>query len=97
MKKEKKLAVALRYEDQDSIPVVLATGKGEIAEKILERARIEKIPEYKDEALAKILTTLEVGTKIPPELYAAVAKVVSFVWELDNKYSKVNQNENLKR
>lgn len=88
MKKNIDLAVALKYTGDEDSPIVLASGKGEIAEKILKKAKEENIPLYEDENLASVLTSLEVGTEIPPELYQAVAGVIAFVWNLDKKYGK---------
>jgi len=86
-----KLAVALKYEDDGGdAPVVVASGRGEIAEKILEMAHQEKVPIYKDQSLAQVLASLELGTEIPPELYQAVAQVIAFVWKIDEKYSGGN-------
>ena len=91
MKEPVKLAVALKYADDGlEAPVVIASGRGEIAEKILEMAHQEKVPVYKDQSLAQVLASLEMGTEIPPELYQAVAQVIAFVWQIDEKYSGGN-------
>src|SRR5665647_1521643 len=91
VKEPVKLAVALKYEDDGAdAPVVIASGRGEIAEKILQAAQKEKVPVYKDQSLAQVLASLEMGTEIPPELYQAVAQVIAFVWQLDKKYSGGN-------
>ncbi len=88
MKKPVKLAVALKYdEEKEEAPVVVASGRGEIAKKIIEKATEEDVPVYTDESLAQVLESLEVGTEIPPELYEAVAQVIAFVWQIDSKHS----------
>ncbi len=89
MKKSVKLAVALKYEEDGELeaPIIVASGRGEIAEKILATARQENIPVYQEPSLAQVLTSLELGTEIPPELYQAAAQVIAFVWQLDKKYS----------
>ena len=85
------LAVALKYEDDDQeAPVIVASGRGEIAEKIVAAAQQGKVPVYKDEAMAGILSSLELGTEIPPELYEAVAQIIAFVWRIDKKYAGGN-------
>jgi Uncharacterized homolog of the cytoplasmic domain of flagellar protein FhlB len=87
VKKPVKLAVALQYEaDKQEVPVIIASGRGEIAEKILAAAQQEKVPVYQDQSLVQVLTSLELGTAIPPELYQAVAQVIAFVWRMDQKY-----------
>lgn len=76
---EKKTAVALSYEAGDAAPKILATGKGYVAEKILETARQEQIPIHQDKQLAKTLSKLEIGDYIPQELYGIVAEILVFV------------------
>lgn len=68
--KVKDVAAALRYSHgKDSTPVVVATGKGDLAVKIMEIAQKEKIPVYRDSVLAQALVKLGAGTEIPPDLY----------------------------
>ena len=77
-------AVALRYDkDKDHAPKVIAKGRGEIAEKILEIAKAHNLPLYEDKNLVQILEALELETEIPPELYRAVAEVLSFIYRLN--------------
>jgi len=88
MKKPIKLAAALKYEEEEpGTPIVIASGQGEIAARILEIARREKVPVCEDQALAQVLVALEIGTEIPPELYQAVAQIIAFVWQMNKKYS----------
>lgn len=88
MKETIKLAVALKYEDDgDDAPKVIASGRGQIAEKMIQTAQDVKVPVYEDSSLAQVLASLDMGTEIPPQLYQAVAEVIAFVWRLDNKYS----------
>lgn len=74
-----KTAVALSYEDGDQAPKILATGKGYVAEKIIEAAKEENVPVHKDEKLADTLSKLEIGDYIPKELYGVVAEILVFV------------------
>ena len=77
-------AVALRYDkDKDHAPKVIAKGRGEIAEKILEIAKAHNLPLYEDKNLVQILEALELETEIPPELYRAVAEVLAFIYRLN--------------
>ena len=90
MEKEKiKTAVAIAYEPVDEAPKILATGKGEIAEKIIEKAKEEDVPFYKDSKLANTLSKLEIGDMIPPELYEVVAEILVFVDKMDRMKSKM--------
>ena len=72
-------AVALSYEEGDQAPKILATGKGYVAEKIIEAAKEENVPVHKDEKLAATLSKLEIGDYIPKELYGVVAEILVFV------------------
>ena len=85
--KKIKKAQALKYDpSKDNAPRIIATGRGQLAEKMIEKAKEENIPIYKDEHLAEALNKLEVGTEIPRELYEVVAEVLSFISRVDEQY-----------
>ena len=89
-KEEKvKTAVALAYEPGDVAPKILATGKGELAERIIEKGKEGNVPLYKDNKLANTLSKLEIGDTIPPELYDVVAEILVFVDDMDRLRSKI--------
>jgi len=76
-------ATALRYGDGAEAPEVVATGRGEIARKILDAAEEAGVPVRRDPALVEALTKLDVGQTIPPELYVAVAEALVWAYRLD--------------
>lgn len=82
-------AVALAYEPGDRAPKILATGKGHVAEKIIEKAKEEDVPLYADNELAGTLSKLQIGEMIPPELYEVVAEILVFVDDMDKLRSKL--------
>ncbi len=85
MKKIKK-AAALKYDRiKDSAPRVQAKGKGLIAEKIVEIAKLNNIPLHEDQDLVQVLEALDVDTQIPAELYRAVAEVLVFIYRLNKR------------
>ena len=89
-KREKdKTAVVLSYEPGDSAPKILATGKGHIAEKIIEEAKKNNVPFYQDNKLAETLSALEIGDAIPPDLYEVVAQILVFVDGMDKVKKKL--------
>ena len=97
MKQEKedlkrRTAVALSYEPGDVAPKILATGKGELAERIIRKGKEENIPLYKDNKLANTLSKLEIGDSIPPELYDVVAEILVFVDDMDRLRSKIGRS-----
>lgn len=75
-------AVALEYvPEKMPAPVVLAKGRGELAQKIKREARWHEIPIVENKPLAQALyRTVEVGGTIPAKLYTAVAEVLAFIY-----------------
>lgn len=88
--KSGKTAVALAYEPGDVAPKILATGKGEVADRIIEKAKESNVPLYKDNKLADTLSRLQIGDAIPPELYEVVAEILVFVDDMDRMKAKLN-------
>ncbi len=75
-------AAALRYEGEGA-PRVVATGAGEIAERIIQRAIEAGVPVRDDAALAEALARVEINQEIPMELYQAVAQALVWAHGLD--------------
>jgi FlhB-like protein len=76
------LACALKYaEDEDGAPVVVASGEGDLAARIIKAARDYGVPIVRDVPLARALRELEVGDVIPEALYEAVAEILRAAWE----------------
>lgn len=86
-----KIAVALEYTPGEQAPKILATGRGHIAESIIEKAGEADVPVYEDSKLASTLSKLEIGEMIPPELYTVVAEILVFVDECDKIKGKVGK------
>ncbi len=87
---EMKYAAALRYRPGiDESPVVVASGRGKIAEIIMKLAEEAGVPNHNEPALAKILSKLEPGTPIPEETYQLVAQILAFIWRLDKNYHPI--------
>lgn len=81
-----KIATAIKYDGQkNAAPVVTASGRGEIAEKIIELAREHGIPIKNDPQLAETLSKLKIGSEIPVELYRALAEILAFVYSLNEE------------
>ncbi|MCR4901479.1 MAG: EscU/YscU/HrcU family type III secretion system export apparatus switch protein [Butyrivibrio sp.] len=88
-KRKVKTAVALGYDpNEDGAPKVIASGRGAIAEKIIEKAEESNIPIHQDDKLADTLSRLEIGEMIPPELYEVVAEILVFVDAMDKIKAK---------
>jgi len=87
--KSKLKAIAIKYdEDKGKAPQIIATGKGKIAESILDIAEKNDIPFYEDEALANILSKLDLESEIPKELFSIFAEILAFVYHLEQMATK---------
>ena len=88
-KKKIKLAVAIEYNPEDMAPKIVATGRGKLAERIIEQAKENDVPVHQDEKLANTLSKLDIGEYIPPELYEVVAEILVFVDNMEKIRSKL--------
>lgn len=84
-----KQAIALEYDPNDEAPRVIASGKGALAERIIEKAKESDVPVHRDDKLAETLSRLEIGETIPPELYEVVAEILVFVDAMDKIKGKI--------
>lgn len=81
-----KKAVALKYEPgENTAPVVVAKGKGRLAEAIMEKAAENGIPIQQDASLVEVLSKLDLDQEIPAELYTLVAEILSFLYRSDQQ------------
>ena len=78
-------AVAMKYKVyEDNVPKVVAKGSGEIAQKIIQKAKEFDIPLFQNEILVDSLLKVN-SEEIPPELYKAVAEVFVWLYKLEEK------------
>lgn len=85
-----KVSVALEYTPGEEAPKIIASGRGLIAEKIIEKAKEADVPVYEDSKLANTLARLDIGDMIPPELYEVVAQILVFVDDCDRMRGKMS-------
>jgi flagellar biosynthesis protein len=76
-------AVALAYGEQEAAPLVLAKGRGELAERIIEKARQAGIYVHESPELVRLLLEVDIDTQIPPALYRAVAEVLAWLYRVE--------------
>ena len=97
---KRKVSVALEYVPGEEAPKIIASGKGVLAEKIIERAKEADVPaelvaqlstKYQIDMSVNTLSKLEIGDMIPPELYSVVAEILVFVDDMDRLRSKVKK------
>lgn len=80
------IAVALSYEGiEETAPEILASGRGAIAEQILQIAFDQGVRVRQDADLAQILGLLDVGDEIPVEAFAAVAEILAYVYRANGE------------
>jgi len=83
--KQRKKAVALKYELNNEAPIITAAGMGPIADKIIEKADESDVPVVYNKELTDLLSNVDIGKEIPEDLYEAVAYIIAFVTDLDKK------------
>ena len=76
-------AVALKYGANNVAPMIVASGMGYMAEKIVEVAADEGVPIYEDNSLATVLTQLQLGQESPESLYQAIVEIYVYFLKFD--------------
>jgi flagellar biosynthesis protein len=76
-------AVALRYGEGDPAPVVVAKGRGLVADEIVRRAREAGIFVHDSRELVALLMQVDLDARIPPALYLAVAELLAWLARVD--------------
>lgn len=80
-RKRQKVAVALDYElGGEQAPVVVASGRGSVAEQILHIAFAQGVKVREDPDLAELLAAVDVDSEIPLEAFAAVAEILVYLY-----------------
>ena len=80
------LAVALRYQPGEAdAPRVFASGRGEIAERILALAFEHGVKVREDADLAQLLAAVEIGEQIPVAAFAAVAEILVYIYRANRR------------
>ena len=77
-------AVAMKY-DGEGAPVVVASGMGYLAERMIEVASESGVPVYEDNSLATMLSQLALGQEIPDALYQAIVEIYVYFLNFDPK------------
>jgi flagellar biosynthesis protein len=80
-------AVALRYADGDAAPVVVAKGRGLLADEIIRRAREAGVFVHESRELVALLMQVDLDRRIPPPLYVAIAELLAWVYRVDGQRS----------
>jgi flagellar biosynthesis protein len=83
--KKTRKAVALAYEINSAAPRITGQGEGFVADAILAKAKEMGIPMRTEPELVEFLMQLKLNELVPPKLYAAVAEVLAWAYDLDGK------------
>jgi flagellar biosynthesis protein FlhB len=79
-------AIALKYEAEKGAPKVVAKGAGVIALRIRAEAETKGVPIVEDPPLTRTLfRACDLNTRIPAELFEAVARILAFVFGLRHR------------
>jgi flagellar biosynthetic protein FlhB len=81
------ISVALQYDaERMNAPTVVAKGADHLAIRIRQIAMKHGIPIVERKPLARALyKQVQVGQEVPPDLYAAVAEVLAYVYRLSGR------------
>ena len=82
----RQVAVALADDAaRPGMPTVVASGRGAVAEQILQMAFAHGVKVRTDPDLAEVLAAVEVDTVIPVEAFVAVAEILAYVYRANGK------------
>lgn len=80
------IAVALKYEEGQNAPLLVAKGADNVAVKIKEKASEAKVPIIENKPLARMIySEVELDSEIPVEMYQAVAEILALVYKIKRK------------
>lgn len=81
-------AVALAYLEHSGAPKVVAKGKGLIAEQIIQKAKDSGVFVHESRELVSLLMNVDLDQQIPSGLYQAIAELLAWVYQIENKEFK---------
>src|ERR1700744_2261255 len=81
----KTIAVALEEQAGTAAPKVTATGRGYVAEQILQIAFANDVKVRTDADLVQILAAVDVDSEIPTEAFPAVAEILNYVYRANGR------------
>lgn len=76
-------AVALAYQKETGAPRVVAKGQGQMAERIIARAKEVGVFVHESPELVSLLMQVDLDQRIPAQLYRAVAELLAFIYMLE--------------
>ena len=81
--KELRNAVALTYQANGRAPKVVASGKGLVAEQIIELAKKNGVYVHESKEMVALLMNVELDQEIPENLYRIVAELLAWLYKIE--------------
>ena len=81
--KQLRTAVALAYSAGGSAPKVVATGKGVVADRIIEMAQQHGVFVHASPELVALLMDVDLDDRIPPNSYRVVAELLAWLYRIE--------------
>jgi flagellar biosynthesis protein len=80
-------AAVIKYDEEaGKVPVVVAHGKGHVAQQIIDLAQKNNIQIQEDSSLVANLLDMDLGDNIPPQLYSVMAEILLLIEEIEREY-----------
>ncbi|BAB05194.1 EscU/YscU/HrcU family type III secretion system export apparatus switch protein [Halalkalibacterium halodurans] len=80
-------AAVIQYDETSGdAPKLVAHGKGQIAEQIIDMAKRNNIHMQEDPLLVENLLDMDLGDNIPPQLYSVMAEILLLIEEMEKNY-----------
>jgi flagellar biosynthesis protein len=76
-------AVALRYAQGDAAPVVVAKGRGLLADEIIRRAHDAGVFVHGSRELVALLMQVDLDRHIPPGLFVVIAQLLAWIYRVE--------------
>lgn len=92
-------AVALKYNSKTDVsPIIVASGYGNVAEQIINIADSSGVPVFRDNNAVSVLSMMEVGSFVPPEMYELIATIYMNLLQISDEIKSENLTkfENIK-
>jgi len=84
MNDQRQRAVALAYAAGSAAPIVVAKGRGLVAEQIIERAKEAGVFVHESKELVSLLMEVDLDGQIPPALYRAIAELLAWLYHIES-------------
>jgi flagellar biosynthesis protein len=88
-KRDTAVALSYRPDQGDEAPRVVASGKGELARRILDLAFAAGVKVREDADLVEILAAVDVDSQVPLEALMAVAEILTYVYLANGRMAEM--------